>query len=230
MTMTSATAHKTQSTLSCAQCTPCKTSLPLSFFLTLCTSTCDFLSSGPPPLPRYIRCCLKVLWNSRIFKHTSLKLNIFPVLLAFNVLYVEVDAMPLFLHWVAVAFSACPLFFPTMTQFAFDIVIPFFYQKTLISYQATCSENKSALRGHYVNRKYKPDVSPKIYKQLWGFTVQIEEVLKCFPITNIQRVFYILAPHCRICVNQQGSQLFREQSGTGEKTLDWIFFICILWA
>ena len=123
--------------------------------------------------------------------------------------------MPLFLHWVAVAFSGCPLFFPTMARFAFDIVIPFSLSETLISYQATCSENKSSLRGHYVNREYKPDVSPKIYKQLWGSTDQIEEVLKCFSIANIQRVFYILAPHCGICVNQQGSQLFREQSGTG---------------
>ena len=39
----------------------------------------------------------------------------------------------------------------------------FLLTPSLTSYQATCSENKSVLRGHYVNREYKPDVSPKIY-------------------------------------------------------------------
>ena len=60
-------------------------------------------------------------------------------------------------------FPSVLYFFPTMVQFAFGIVVPFSLSEALTSYQATCSENKSVLRGHYVNREYKPDVSPKIY-------------------------------------------------------------------
>ena len=164
------------------------------------------------------------------FKHTRLKLKIFPVLLALNVLYVEVDEVPSFFA-LSCIFRLSSIFFPTMVQFAFGIVVPFSLSEALTSYQATCSENKSVLRGHYVNREYKPDVSPKIYiNSFEAPPVKLKnKSFKMFLNCKYPESVLYSSPSLRDLCKSAGISTFpRTKWYGGGKTLDWIFIMCIL--